>query len=69
MIEDNGFKAQAGDAESLANHCISLLKDSGLQKMLAKRSLEIVKKYDVAKLTDTLESTYLSVIKNGSRRK
>ncbi len=69
MIEDNGFKSKAWDIESLANHCISLLQNTELQKKLGERSLEIVKKYDVSKLTNDLESIYITVRENGPRKK
>lgn len=69
IIEDNGYKAPAWDTAALANHCVSLLENTELQTKLWARSLEIVHKYDVAKLTDTLESIYLTAIKNGPRKK
>lgn len=69
MIEDNGYKAKAWNTEELANYCISLLEDAKLQKKLSERSLQIVKKYDVWKLTDNLESIYQQVINHGPRKK
>jgi len=69
MIEDNGYKAKAGSAEELAGYCITLLEDAELWKKFSEKSFQIVKKYDVRKLTDNLEAIYVTTMKHGPRRK
>lgn len=69
IIEDNGYKARVGNSGELALYCLRIMKDDALRAKLSARSREIVKKYDVAKLTDDLEVIYKQTIANGPRKK
>lgn len=69
IIEDNGYKARPGNYGELALYCIRILKDDILRQKLGERSREIVKKYDIKKLTNDLENIYQQTIQNGLRKK
>ncbi len=63
FVDGNGFLFNPKDPKDLAKKALILLKNEKLLKKMSKRSLEIIKDYDINKSGSKLEEVYYSLLK------
>ncbi|MFP4498356.1 MAG: glycosyltransferase, partial [Vulcanimicrobiota bacterium] len=58
MIKENGFIAEPGDTEKIAEYMEKILNNDELQAEMSKKSRVIGKKYDIKRTTDSMLKLY-----------
>ncbi|MBW2981057.1 glycosyltransferase [Candidatus Woesearchaeota archaeon] len=67
MVDKNGFIAPADNCKVFASYMIKLLEDKNLRKAYGQRSMELVKRFSLDKVTEDMEKAYLSAIRDYSK--
>ena len=59
---ENGYLCEADDADAVAKSLICILQDDELREVMSQKSLELIKKHDIAYTLTRIEEIYHKVL-------
>jgi glycosyltransferase involved in cell wall biosynthesis len=62
MIDNNGYIVRPNDYESMAECILKVLNNKNIHSAFSKKSLQMVKKYDIRITTDKMEKLYYDLV-------